>query len=123
MKVHGATLEPISDCPATKGRTFHHDGLQKDRHAEATFLFEPPRDGCYLIEERTEMDAKQWKEFQSKTCEPSANTKVHVQYGKGLQAVGIVDQTTKDFAREEQDQWTFISVMPFYAGHPGKVTL
>eukprot|EP00746_Dinoflagellata_sp_MGD_P148999 gnl/MRDRNA2_/MRDRNA2_81113_c0_seq3.p1 gnl/MRDRNA2_/MRDRNA2_81113_c0~~gnl/MRDRNA2_/MRDRNA2_81113_c0_seq3.p1 ORF type:complete len:442 (+),score=101.83 gnl/MRDRNA2_/MRDRNA2_81113_c0_seq3:83-1408(+) len=123
IKVRGATLEPISQCPATTSRTFHHDGLQKDKRAEATFHFDPPRDGCYLIEERTELDATQWMLFQSKECEASSNTKVHVHYCKGLQANGTVDQTPKGFARQPQDQWTFIAALQFYAGHPGNVTL
>jgi hypothetical protein len=128
VKVHGATLEPISQCPATASRTFHHDGLQKDRRAEAIFHFDPPRDGCYLIEQRTEMDSirwtsTNWSRSQNKKCEASSNTKVHVHYCKGLQAVGTVDQTPKGFGRQPQDQWTFIAALPFYAGHPGNVTL
>jgi hypothetical protein len=123
IKVHGATLEPISECPSTVDGTFHHDGLQKDRRAEATFHFDPPRDGCYLVEERTKLSYLQWKNFQSKKCEASANTKVHVHYGKGLQAVGTVDQRPKGFQRQAQDQWTFVAALPFYAGHPGNLTL
>jgi len=123
IKVHGATLDPISQCAATASRTFHHDGLKKDRRAHATFHFTPPRDGCYLIEERTALDAIQWQQFQNKNCKVSANTKVHVHYCKGLQAVGTVDQTPKGFGRQPQDQWTFIGALQFYAGIPGNVTL
>jgi hypothetical protein len=128
VKVHGATLEPISQCPATASRTFHHDGLQKDRRAEAIFHFDPPRDGCYLIEQRTEMDSirwtsTNWSRSQNKKCEASSNTKVHVHYCKGLQAVGTVDQTPKTFGRQPQDQWKFIAALQFHAGHPGNVTL
>merc|ERR1719460_1625197 len=60
---------------------------------------------------------------QLKKCEASANTKVHVHYCKGLQAVGTVDQTPKGFGRQPQDQWTFIAALPFYAGHRGNITL
>jgi len=125
IKIHGATLEPISQCPATaiRGFQWHHDGLQKDRRAEATFHFDPLRDGCYLIEERTKLDATQWSHFYLKNCVASANTKVHVHYGEGLQAVGTVDQTPKGFQRQVQNQWTFIGALDFYAGHPGNVTL
>jgi hypothetical protein len=109
VKTHGATLEPYwsLQCPAKTSRTFYHDGLQKDRRAEATFHFDPPQDGCYLIEEmHPQLD-----------CGASANTKVHVNYCKGMQAVGEVDQTVNG------GQWTFIAALPFYAGHPGNVTL
>jgi hypothetical protein len=119
----GATLEPISQCPATASLTFHHDGLQKDRRAEATFHFDPPRDGCYLVEERIQMDSIQFKHFRSKQCEASANTKVHVRYSKFMQAVGTMDQTPKEFQRQPEDQWNFIAALQFYAGHPGNVIL
>jgi len=107
-KVRGATVEPVWQCPATTSGTFHHDSLKKDRISEATFHFDPPQDGCYVIEER------------HPECHmvASANTKVHVNYGKApLQAVGTVDQTAN------AGQWTFIASLQFYAGYPGKVTL
>jgi len=121
----GVTLEPVSQCPATfdHDHTFHHDGLRKDRLAQATFFFDPPFDGCYVIEERTQLSAAQWGHFQSGECEVSKNTKVHVHYCKGLQALGTVDQTPKVFQRLPQDQWTYIAALPFYKGHPGNVTL
>lgn len=50
-------------------------------------------------------------------CKASANTKVHVSYCKGLQALGTVNQS------KNADQWTFLAALPFYAGHPGNVTL
>jgi len=40
--------------------------------AEATFHFDPPYDGCYLVEEMHPL----------LMCEGSANTKVHVHYCK-----------------------------------------
>jgi hypothetical protein len=107
-KILHSTLEPVSQCPATAGRTFHHDALQKHRRAQATFHFNPPHDGCYLIEELHP---------QLEQCKASANTKVHVHYCKGLKAVGTVDQSTN------AGQWTFVAALPFYAGHPGNVTL
>jgi hypothetical protein len=128
IKINGATLEPLEKCPVTEGRTFHHDGMQKDRRANATFHFDPPRDGCYLIEQRTGLDNIKWTSThyareQNKKCEASSNTTVHVHYCKGLQAAGVVDQTPKGFGRQPQDQWTFIAALPFYKGHPGNVTL
>merc|ERR1719261_1347149 len=60
---------------------------------------------------------------EMKKCEASTNTKVHVHYCKGLQAMGAVDQTPKGFGRQPQDRWTFIAALPFYKGHPGNVTL
>jgi len=108
VNARGATLEPLSHCPATASRTFHHDGLQKGRHAKATFEFNPPHDGCYLIEEMHP---------HLEQCVASSNTKVHVNYCKGLQAAGTVDQTAQG------GQWTFIAALPFYAGHRGNITL
>jgi len=107
-KVLGSTLEPVSQCPVTAGRTFHHDALQKDRRAQATFHFDPPHDGCYIVEEmHPELDQ----------CKASANTKVHINYCKGLKALGTVDQTAN------AGQWTYLAALPFYAGYPGNVTL
>jgi hypothetical protein len=128
IKVRGATLEPLSQCPATGEGTFHHDGMQKDRLAEATYHFDPPRDGCYIIEQRTELDSirwtsTSWSRSQNEKCQASSNTKVHVNYGKILQAVGTVDQTPKGFGRQPEDRWTFIAALQFHAGHPGNVTL
>lgn len=50
-------------------------------------------------------------------CKVSANTKVHVSYCKGLQALGTLDQS------KNAGQWTFLGALPFYAGHLGNVTL
>lgn len=104
----GADVQPVAECPATAGRTFHHDGLNRDRRAQATFEFNPPHDGCYLIEELHP---------QLEKCQASPNTKVHVNFCKGLKAVGTVNQTFNG------GQWTFLAALPFYAGHPGNVTL
>jgi hypothetical protein len=106
-KALGSTLEPISQCPATTAKTFHHDAMKKDQLAQVTFHFDPPSDGCYLIEEL----------HPQVGCKASPNTKVHVKYCKGLEAFGEVDQTAN------AGQWTFLGAFPFYAGHPGNVTL
>jgi hypothetical protein len=107
-KTVGSTLEPLSQCPATQSRMFQHDGLQKDRHAQATYHFDPPRDGCYIVEEMHP---------QLDQCKASANTKVHVHYCKGLKALGTVDQTANP------GQWSFLAALPFFAGHIGNLTL
>jgi len=107
-KALGSTLEPTSQCPATEARTFRHDGLQKDQLAEVTFHFNPPRDGCYLVEE---------SHPQVGSCKASSDTKVHVKYCQGLEAFGKVNQTAN------AGQWTFLGAFPFYAGFPGSVTL
>eukprot|EP00746_Dinoflagellata_sp_MGD_P164510 gnl/MRDRNA2_/MRDRNA2_93163_c0_seq1.p1 gnl/MRDRNA2_/MRDRNA2_93163_c0~~gnl/MRDRNA2_/MRDRNA2_93163_c0_seq1.p1 ORF type:complete len:635 (-),score=142.65 gnl/MRDRNA2_/MRDRNA2_93163_c0_seq1:196-2100(-) len=107
-EIRDATLEPSAQCPATAGRTFHHDALQKGRRAEATFHFDPPRDGCYLIEEMHP---------RLEQCKGSATTKVHVKYGTGIEETGTVDQSANG------GHWTFLAARPFYAGYRGKVTL
>jgi len=107
-KVLGSTLEPVPQCPATASKTFRHDAQRKDRRAQATFHFNPPHDGCYIIEEHHPLLDQ---------CKASPATKVHVNYCKGLQAAGTVDQSTNG------GQWTFVAALPFYAGHPGNVTL
>jgi len=107
-KVLGSTLEPVAQCPATARRTFHHDALQKGRRAQATFHFDAPRDGCYIIEEMHP---------QLEQCKASASTNVDVSFCKGRKARGIVDQTSNG------GQWTFLAALPFFAGHPGNVTL
>jgi hypothetical protein len=107
-KMLGSTAELVPQCPATAAKNFHHDALQKERLAQATFHFDPPHDGCYLVEELHP---------QLQECKASSNTKVHINYCKGLEAVGTVDQSVN------AGQWTFLTALPFFAGHPGNVTL
>merc|ERR1719181_530184 len=102
------TTEPLAQCPLTVLHAdFQHDGMQKSRHAQASFHFDPPHHGCYIVEEMHPM----------LMCEGSKNTKVHVHYSKVLQANGTVDQAANG------GQWAFLGALQFYAGHPGKVTL
>merc|ERR1711904_146492 len=108
-KAIDTTMEPLAKCPTTVlYANFQHDGLEKDRRAQATFHFNPPHDGCYIIEEHHPLLDQ---------CKASPATKVHVNYCKGRQAAGTVDQSTNG------GQWTFVAALPFYAGHPGNVTL
>lgn len=111
-KVLGSTAELVPQCPATATKTFHHDAMQKELRAQATFHFDPPHDGCYLIEEMHPQLGD-----SPHSCTASSNTKVHVHYCKGLEAVGTVDQSVKG------GQWTYLTALPFFAGHPGNVTL
>merc|ERR1711904_506884 len=107
-KAIDTTMEPLAKCPTTVlYANFQHDGLEKSRHAQATFHFNPPHDGCYIVEEMHPM----------LMCEGSKNTKVHIEYSKALQANGTVDQTANG------GQWAFLGALQFYAGHHGKVTL
>merc|ERR1711985_77330 len=107
-EAHDTTMEPLAQCPSTVlYADFQHDGMQKNRHAQASFHFDPPHDGCYIVEEMHPM----------LMCEGSKNTKVHVHYSKVLQANGTVDQAANG------GQWAFLGALQFYAGHPGKVTL
>jgi len=108
-KAIDTTMEPLAKCPTTVlYANFQHDGLEKSRHAQATFHFNPPHDGCYIVEEMHPM----------LMCEGSNDTKVHVHYCKGLQAAGTVDQSSGTGG-----QWTFLGALQFYAGIPGSVTL
>jgi len=108
-KAIDTTMEPLAKCPTTVlYANFQHDGLEKSRHAQATFHFNPPHDGCYIVEEMHPM----------LMCEGSNDTKVHVHYCKGLQAAGTVDQSSGTGG-----QWTFLAALQFYAGIPGSVTL
>jgi len=106
-KTHGATKEPLADCPATVIHEFQHDGMQKDQRAHATFFFDPPHDGCYLVEEFHPL----------LMCDGSKNAKVHVHYCKGKEAMGTVDQTTNG------GDWSFLGALQFYKGIRGNVTL
>merc|ERR1711985_226145 len=107
-EAHDTTMEPLAQCPSTVlYADFQHDGMQKNRHAQASFHFDPPHDGCYIVEEMHPM----------LMCEGSKNTKVHIEYSEALQANGTVDQTANG------GQWAFLGALQFYAGHPGKVTL
>jgi hypothetical protein len=107
-EILGSSTEPMWQCPATVGKSFHHDGGEKTQHAKATFHFDPPHDGCYLVEQMNP---------QLEHCYASPNTRVHVNYCKGLEAFGKVDQS------QNQGQWTFLAALPFFAGHRGNVTL
>merc|ERR1719335_2099815 len=107
-EAHDTTMEPLAQCPLTVLHAdFQHDGMQKSRHAQATFHFNPPHDGCYIVEEMHPM----------LMCEGSKNTKVHIEYSEALQANGTVDQAANG------GQWAFLGALQFYAGHPGKVML
>merc|ERR1719335_1468320 len=107
-EAYDTTMEPLAQCPLTVLHAdFQHDGMQKSRHAQATFHFNPPHDGCYIVEEMHPMVM----------CEGSKNTKVHIEYSEALQANGTVDQAANG------GQWAFLGALQFYAGHHGKVTL
>merc|ERR1711985_91626 len=107
-EAHDTTMEPLAQCPLTVLHAdFQHDGMQKNRRAQAIFHFDPPHDGCYIVEEMHPM----------LMCEGSKNTKVHVHYSKVLQANGTVNQAANG------GQWAFLGALQFYVGHPGKVTL
>jgi len=110
-EAHDTSTLPLAQCPSTvfpfHDTTFQHDATDKSRRAQATFHFDPPYDGCYLVEEM----------HPPLMCEGSANTKVHVNYCKDLQAAGTVNQAVNG------GQWAFLAALQFYVGHPGTVTL
>mmetsp|Transcript_44519 Transcript_44519/g.83493 ORF Transcript_44519/g.83493 Transcript_44519/m.83493 type:complete len:779 (-) Transcript_44519:197-2533(-) len=73
----------------------------------ATFKFDPPEDGCYLVEE-----------FRpANTCSQkfSKETQLTIQYCKNQTLRVMLDQT------EYGNQWNTVALLPFYVGHQGKV--
>mmetsp|Transcript_131716 Transcript_131716/g.332655 ORF Transcript_131716/g.332655 Transcript_131716/m.332655 type:complete len:593 (+) Transcript_131716:57-1835(+) len=77
--------------------------LKSDR---ATFTFKPPRDGCYLVEERHAHDPKM------------SQVALTVNYCKNKSASGSFSQ-----ADGRHDQWNYVATLPFYEGLDGSIEL
>merc|ERR1711998_171159 len=81
----------------------------QDAESAVEFPFDPPEDGCYLLEEF----------HPENTCKVpfSTETALTIHYCKGLKAVAAIDQT------KNGDQWTTLGFFPFYKGWKGKVLI
>jgi hypothetical protein len=90
---------------------FHHDWARNKGTADFTFEFEPPKDGCYIIEEH-----HPGKDAACSQYLPS-NARLDVDYCKGLKKMFYVDQATRG------GQWNKIGSLPFYKGHKGRLTM
>jgi hypothetical protein len=90
---------------------FHHDWARNKGAASFTFKFQPPADGCYLIEEYH--PGKTW---ECSRYLPS-NAQLKVDYCKGKSHTTTIDQT------KNAGQWNPIGHLIFYKGVEGKLTM
>jgi len=73
---------------------------------DAHFIFQPPVDGCYLIEEMHPLVAG------------LETSPVTINYCKGMTAVGSINHTGRS-----HDTWNYVANLPFYAGNEGSITI
>jgi len=86
---------------------FAHDWADHKGLSSATFSFDPPQDGCYMVEE--------WHPGSDQACSrylPS-NTKLDIGYCLGKTSKASIDQSRNG------GQWNTVGKWPFYKGHRG----
>jgi len=90
----------------------HHNGGQTAPNdpAVAEFTFDPPKSGCYEIEEYH--PAVGCAGFKAGSRVP-----VRIDYCKGRVAMGLVDQSRNG------GKWNYVTKLPFYVGHQGKISV
>lgn len=106
---HEGSFQPCMK-DAYAGR-YHHDGAGNKGNAHLAFEFEPPKDGCYMIEE--------YHPGRDAACSwylPS-NARLDVDFCEGLKKTFYVDQATRG------GQWNKIGSLPFFQGHKGRLTM
>jgi len=109
-----ANVVPGSDPKCMKDAylgQFHHDNTQNKGKAHVSYSFDPPKSGCYLLEEyhpgSDEMCARH---------QPS-NAQLDVDYCRGLQQTFHINQGRNG------GQWNPVAKLMFYEGRMGKVTM
>eukprot|EP00746_Dinoflagellata_sp_MGD_P003283 gnl/MRDRNA2_/MRDRNA2_106379_c0_seq1.p1 gnl/MRDRNA2_/MRDRNA2_106379_c0~~gnl/MRDRNA2_/MRDRNA2_106379_c0_seq1.p1 ORF type:complete len:455 (-),score=106.52 gnl/MRDRNA2_/MRDRNA2_106379_c0_seq1:187-1551(-) len=90
---------------------FVHDWAREKGAVSATYSFNPPRDGCYLVEEHHPGNNQMCSRYLPKAAE------LHVAYCMGKTADVTIDQSRNG------GTWNTIGKWPFFAGHKGSFTL
>lgn len=78
-------------------------------HASGVYRFDPPKDGCYVVEEH--------HPGQNALCSQRlpTNARIDVDYCKGKSAYSYVDQSLRG------GQWNIIGALPFFVGWEGRI--
>jgi hypothetical protein len=106
--------EPGSYEPCMKDAyqgQFHHDWGKNKGSANFVFRFDPPKDGCYKIEEHHPGNDAQCARYMPR------NANIDVDYCRGRSTKFSVNQA------ENGGQWNEIGWLPFYVGQEGRFTL
>eukprot|EP00747_Dinoflagellata_sp_TGD_P128123 gnl/TRDRNA2_/TRDRNA2_174485_c1_seq11.p1 gnl/TRDRNA2_/TRDRNA2_174485_c1~~gnl/TRDRNA2_/TRDRNA2_174485_c1_seq11.p1 ORF type:complete len:775 (+),score=141.78 gnl/TRDRNA2_/TRDRNA2_174485_c1_seq11:79-2403(+) len=90
--------------------SFHHDAAGNKGFVKTEFIFNPPKNGCYLVEE--------WHPSTDDACSKLLPTEVRldVDYCRGLSTYTYVDYSVGG------GQWNQLGRLPFFVGLPGKFT-
>jgi hypothetical protein len=83
--------------------------LTEETEAPATFTFDPPSDGCYLVEEF----------HPANVCDKQLSplVQVKIEYCRKKETHATLDQS------KFGNQWNSVALLPFNKGYPGKVTV
>mmetsp|Transcript_45196 Transcript_45196/g.79568 ORF Transcript_45196/g.79568 Transcript_45196/m.79568 type:complete len:524 (-) Transcript_45196:236-1807(-) len=106
---HAGSYQPCMK-DAYQGQ-FHHDWAKNKGTAHLSYHFDPPQDGCYLVEE--------YHPGSDETCArylPS-NTRMELDYCRGLSRSFFIDQGRNGA------QWNPVGKAPFFKGFKGTITM
>lgn len=95
---------------AFEGDVQHNNGRAPTNGTLAEYSFDPPKDGCYAIEE--------W--HPTAGCArliPEIAVPLRIDFWKGETAMGLVDQ------RRKGGRWNYLTKLPFYAGTKGNISV
>lgn len=103
---HGTYSPCLEDA---HGGMFHHDWARDKGRVNAEYKFDPPRDGCYVIEE--------YHPGQNQLCSRylPKNARVDVDYCKGKSTYTYVDQS------QGGGKWNIVGALPFFVGWEGRI--
>jgi len=90
---------------------FHHDWSKNKGQANVSFVFDPPSDGCWKIEEYHPGADPMCRQYMPR------NALLNVGFCKGLSQQFVLDQT------QSPGQWNEVTRLPFYKGWKGKITV
>lgn len=108
---HGLTAGAYDACTADAYHGHYLSAPSRQKGGKAVFHFDPPADGCYVMEE--------WHPGNNDHCNRylSEAIRVDVAFCRGMTAYDYIDQT-KDGGR-----WNVMGALPFYKGWPGNFTV
>jgi hypothetical protein len=106
---HRGTYKPCLDD--AYGGMFHHDWANDKGKVNATYTFDPPKDGCYVLEEYHPGQNAQCAQYLP------TNARVDVAYCKGKTTYTYLDQS------QGGGQWNILGALPYFKGWQGKITV
>eukprot|EP00747_Dinoflagellata_sp_TGD_P128130 gnl/TRDRNA2_/TRDRNA2_174485_c1_seq4.p1 gnl/TRDRNA2_/TRDRNA2_174485_c1~~gnl/TRDRNA2_/TRDRNA2_174485_c1_seq4.p1 ORF type:complete len:790 (+),score=175.76 gnl/TRDRNA2_/TRDRNA2_174485_c1_seq4:95-2464(+) len=95
--------------------SFHHDGAANKGSVKVEYTFDPPVDGCYLVEE---WHPTQTQKVDNDECSKLMPTEVRidVDYCKGMSTYTYLDYSVGG------GMWNKLGRLPFFVGRQGKFT-